>query len=67
MDGTATNFATAQALGCLTRGKLSELNSMFKIGDQSIHDIPDASHMLKISRNCIGTLNVLESPQGTVN
>lgn len=66
-DGTATNFATVQALGCQTRGDLNDLKPQFKIGNDTIYAIPDACHMLKLSRNCIGTLKSLQSPDGTVN
>lgn len=66
-DGTVTNFATARALGCETRGDLENLKTQCIIGNEIIYAIPDACHMLKLSRNCIGTLKVLKSPYGTIN
>lgn len=65
-DGTRSNFATAQALGCQTRGELNKLSLKYEITGNPVCIIPDAGHMMKLARTCISTLGESKSPQSTI-
>jgi hypothetical protein len=68
-DGLKTNFTAANKLGCDLYGtSYAEIRSTFPhpVTGQAVGYIPDAVHMLKLARNCLGTYD-LESPSGVIS
>ncbi|EZA49502.1 THAP domain-containing protein [Ooceraea biroi] len=57
-DGTATNFAMMEQLGCNFRN-ISSLQTTFQhpVTKEPIVIFPDPCHMLKLIRNTFGQLN----------
>lgn len=66
-DGTLTNFATLNSLGCNFYGDICEMKSNFSFNGENFHAIPDPCHMLKLARNCLATMGKIKSPQGTID
>lgn len=67
-DGTATNFAVANAFGCNLKENGKPLVTHFPhpSGDHPVHVILDACHMLKLVRNVLSSQSVLTTAQGEV-
>ena len=67
-DGTSTNFSMARLLGAQVSSS-SSLSTSFRHpveGEQEVHIILDACHMLKLMRNCLGDKRVLLGLDGQV-
>lgn len=65
-DGTCTNIATANALGCDIRGNAKPLRTSFThpSTDQEVYILLDPVHMLKLVRNTLHTQKVLLTSNG---
>ncbi|KAI5716664.1 hypothetical protein M8J76_010347 [Diaphorina citri] len=66
-DGTSTNIATLNSLGCNFYGQFDELKTEFTFSEQKMFAIPDPCHMLKLARNCLATLGKIKSPTGIID
>ncbi|KAI5706041.1 hypothetical protein M8J75_004328 [Diaphorina citri] len=66
-DGTSTNLATLNSLGCNFYGNLDNLSPEFMFNGEKYCAIPDPCHMLKLARNCLATLGKIKSPQGIID
>lgn len=67
-DGTATNVATANALGCNIRSNLEPLKPFFRhpASEHDVYVFLDTVHMLKLVRNTLHSQQVLISQNGLV-
>ena len=65
-DGTNTNFKTLKLLGCVLGTVFDAFVPTFKhpSRDYLVYGVPDACHMLKNARNCLGNLKVLKNAGG---
>lgn len=66
-DGTSTNFATLNSLGCNLHSNVSNINTQFTLNSKTVHAIPDPCHMMKLARNCLATLTKIKSPNGMID
>lgn len=67
-DGTTTNIATANALGCSIRGSSVPIKTTFKhpASDHDVFVLMDPVHMLKLVRNTLNAQKSLIGPNGVV-
>ena len=67
-DGTNTNFKTLKLLGCVFGATYDSFVTTFKhpSRDYVLYGIPDACHMLKNARNCLGNLKILKNSSGGI-
>lgn len=67
-DGTATNIASANALGCNIRAKSGVFKTFFQhpSSEHNVYVLLDAVHMLKLVRNTLHSQKVLVSQNGSV-
>ena len=65
-DGTNTNVKTLKLLGCKFGKDFDAFVPTFKhpSRDYLVYGIPDACHMLKNARNCLGNLKILKNASG---
>lgn len=66
-DGTSTNLATLNSLGCKFYGDCNELKTDFTFNNEQYFAIPDPCHMLKLARNCLSTWGKLKSTEGVID
>ncbi|XP_058811532.1 uncharacterized protein LOC131676450 [Topomyia yanbarensis] len=67
-DGTCTNIATVNALGCEIRGDYMPLKTCFQhpSSNHEVHVLLDPVHMLKLVRNTLYKQKQLLTPNGIV-
>lgn len=67
-DGAYANLSTMKILGCKIGDNYEEIQCWFNhsIDNSRVYYIPDACHMLKLTRNTLGNNHVLESNTGFI-
>lgn len=68
-DGTHTNYSTMNLLGCnLYTKNYNELQNTFKHPSSSydVYFVPDACHNIKLARNALGDLKIINSLNGQI-
>jgi hypothetical protein len=66
-DGTFSNFSSFSYLGCEICGNIHNLVPYFLHSDQKNYFIPDACHMLKLTRNALGTYRQIKIKDGVID